>query len=169
MPDFASLWGPNRQVAEALFENHSDWMGDRIRYLAGHYDREEAIDIFAEDLEDFVQHLFEEAERKISPVVVASLVEWEPRPSVNLERIAWFFFEEYWPKGSKPKPKPKPKASGNSKPKASSNSRPKKTSAKRPASKQTARGRRRCSHGSPRHPPTPSARYPDATSTWTTC
>ncbi len=165
MPDFASLWGPNRQVAEALYGNHSDWMGDRIRHLAGHYEREEAIDIFAEDLEDFVQHLFEDAERKISPVVVASLIEWEPRPSVNLERIAWFFFEEYWPKGSKPKAK----ASANSKPKMFNNARPKRTSAKKPTVGKTARGRRRCSHGSPRHPPTPSARSAGATSTWTTC
>ena len=104
MPDFGSLWSRERPVAEALYKNHSDWIENRVGFLAEHYDREEAIDVFVADLDDFVQRLFDKDGRQISPVVKAALpVKWEADDRINFETIGWVLFDEYWPKGRKPK------------------------------------------------------------------
>lgn len=104
MPDFGKLYGRERLVAEALYKNHSDWLEKRARELVERCEfRPDAEQRFIEDVEDYVQRLFDEAGRKISPVVMAALpVKWDYDDRISFEDIGCVLFEDYWPKNKKP-------------------------------------------------------------------
>ncbi len=104
MPDFGKLYSRERPVAEALYKNHSDWLDRTARELVSRCEfRPDAQQRFIEEVEDYVQRLFDEAGRKISPVVMAALpVKWDYDDRISFEDIGCVLFEEYWPEKRKP-------------------------------------------------------------------